>query len=887
LGGRKVQIQSIQCFAGRNIHSHKPVIKITLDIGELYKSPTKDLGNFNGRLLALFPGLEKHYCSLGYEGGFVERLKEGTYIGHVTEHLIIELQNVLGYEVNYGKTRVIEEPSLYDIVFEYKNEKCAVECARSAVNIVSMLVHNEEIDIEGIIKNLRAIAVDTDMGPSTKAIYEEAQKRGIPVVRIGDGSILRLGYGKYSRTIQASLTDLPSCINVDIAGNKQLTKRLLTESKIPVPDGDTAYSFEGALQIAREIGFPVVIKPVDSNQGKGVTLNVKNEQEIEAAYNEARKYSRVVIVEKYVKGKDYRVLVIGNRVAAVSERRPPSILGDGVHTVEKLIEIENSSNLRGDDHEKPLTKIKLDAAALKVLRDQGIDKDYIPPLGERIYLRYNGNLSTGGTARECTGEIHPYNADIAVRAAKIIGLDIAGIDVTTEDISVPICVNDGAVIEINAAPGLRMHLFPSEGKAKNVAGDILDMMFPEASPHSIPIVSVTGTNGKTTTTRLNRHTLSCLGKKVGMTSTGGVYIGDECVLKGDNTGPASAAMVLSSREVEAAVLETARGGIVRKGLGYDLADVGVITNIAEDHLGIDGMNTLEELAFAKSLVIEAVKSDGYSVLNADDKFVRYFMERAKSEIILFSKKSDNPIVREHMQKGKKALYVDEDTIFIFNGKSSIALMNLNEIPITFGGIVECNIENSLAAAYALYGLNLSVEAIRKGLATFRPDMESNPGRFNIMDMGGFKVMLDYSHNPAGYSEVMKFLEKIDTKRLVGIIGMPGDRNDSSIYKAGKICSKYFSKIYIKEDNDLRGREPGEVAGILYDAVISSGTKKENVEIIYSEVRALEKALLDAEPGDFIVMFYEDFERAVEVVERIGKQFAKNTVTAGPEILNVG
>lgn len=401
----------------------------------------------------------------------------------------------------------------------------------------------------------------------------------------------------------------------------------------------------------------------------------------------------------------------------------------------------------------------MDAAALKVLRDQGIDKDYIPPLGERIYLRYNGNLSTGGTARECTGEIHPYNADIAVRAAKIIGLDIAGIDVTTEDISVPICVNDGAVIEINAAPGLRMHLFPSEGKAKNVAGDILDMMFPEASPHSIPIVSVTGTNGKTTTTRLIRHTLSCLGKKVGMTSTGGVYIGDECVLKGDNTGPASAAMVLSSREVEAAVLETARGGIVRKGLGYDLADVGVITNIAEDHLGIDGMNTLEELAFAKSLVIEAVKSDGYSVLNADDKFVRYFMERAKSEIILFSKKSDNPIVREHMQKGKKALYVDEDTIFIFNGKSSIALMNLNEIPITFGGIVECNIENSLAAASALYGLNLSVEAIRKGLATFRPDMESNPGRFNIMDMGGFKVMLDYSHNPAGYSEVMKFLEK--------------------------------------------------------------------------------------------------------------------------------
>jgi len=372
-----------------------------------------------------------------------------------------------------------------------------------------------------------------------------------------------------------------------------------------------------------------------------------------------------------------------------------------------------------------------------------------------------------------------------------------------------------------------------------------------------------------------------------MTSTSGVYIGDECVLRGDNTGPTSAGMVLSSKEVEVAVLETARGGIVRKGLGYDLADVGVITNIAEDHIGIDGMNTLEDLAFAKSLVIEAVKSEGYSVLNADDRFVRYFMERAKSDIILFSKKSNNPIVREHMQKGKKALYVEEDSIFIFNGKSSMALMNVSEIPITYGGIVECNIENSLAAASALYGLNLSVESIREGLATFRPDVESNPGRFNIMDMGNFKVMLDYSHNPAGYSEVMKFLDRIDAKRLVGIIGMPGDRDDSSIYKAGEICSKYFSKIYIKEDNDLRGREPGEVAAIFYDAVISNGSKKENVEIVYSEDRALEKAIMDAEPGDFIVMFYEDFERSVEVVERIRNELAENTVTTGAVIQSVG
>lgn len=882
-----MQIQSIQCFAGRNIHSHKPVIKITLNIGELYKCPTKDLGNFNDRLLTLFPGLKKHYCSLGFEGGFAERLREGTYIGHVTEHLIIELQNILGYKVNYGKTRIVEEPSIFDVVFQYKNEKCAVECARSAVNIISSLADNKEVDTESIINSLKVIAVETEMGPSTKAIYQEAKKRGIPVIRIDNGSILRLGYGKYSRLIQASLTDLPGCINVDIAGNKQLTKRLLGENRIPVPDGDIAYSFETALQIAQEIGFPVVIKPVDSNQGKGVTLNVKNEQELATAYNEAKKYARVVLVENYIKGKDYRVLVIGDRVVAVSERRPPSILGDGVHTVKALIEIENCSDLRGDDHERPLTKIKLDATALKVLEDQCVDMDHIPSSGERIYLRYNGNLSTGGTARECTDEIHPYNADIAVRAAKIVGLDIAGVDITAEDISMPISDNCGAIIEVNAAPGLRMHVFPSEGKAKNVAGDILDMMFPEVGPNSIPIVSVTGTNGKTTTTRLIRHTLTCLGKKVGMTSTSGVYIGDECVLKGDNAGPTSAAMVLSSKEAEVAVLETARGGIVRKGLGYDLADVGVIINIAEDHLGMDGVNTLEDLAFVKSLVIEAVKPDGYAVLNGDDRFVRYFIDRVKSDFILFSRKSSNPVVMEHMQKGKKALYVDGDTIYIFNGKSHRALINVSEIPITYGGIVECNIENSLAAASALYALKLSVKSIRDGLKTFRPDMESNPGRFNIMDMGDFKVMLDYSHNPAGYSEVMKFLDRIDAKRLVGIIGMPGDRDDSSIYRAGEICSKYFAKIYIKEDSDLRGRTPGEVAEIFYDAVIRNGSRKENVEIVYSEDKALEKAILDAESGDFIVMFYEDFERAVEVVERIRKELADNTVAAGAVIQSVG
>ncbi|NLD46014.1 MAG: cyanophycin synthetase, partial [Clostridiaceae bacterium] len=654
-----MQIIDVQCYAGRNIYSHKPVIRLTVDIGELYKSPTKDFEGFNERLLELFPGLKRHFCSLGYEGGFLERLKEGTYIGHVTEHLIIEIQNMLGYKVCYGKTRVVKEPYLYYIVFEYINEKCGIECARNSVDIMRKLIDKRSIDLDKILQNLRVVSTQTDLGPSTSALYEEAKKRGIPVMRIGNDSLLRLGYGKYSRLVQAALTDMPSCISVDIACNKELTKRILRDNKIPVPEGDVAYSIESAVQIANEIGYPVVIKPLDLSQGKGVVLNLNSESEVRSAYEEAIKYTKAVLVERYIKGRDYRILIIGGKVAAAAERTPPFVTGDGIHTVSELVDIENASQLRGNCHEKPLTKIRLDSMTKKVLNVQGFDETYIPLPEEKIFLRYNGNLSTGGTARNCTDELNPYNSALAVKAAKVLGLDIAGVDITTPDISKPVSGSNGAIIEVNAAPGLRMHLFPSEGEPVDVASDILDMMYPAGKESSIPIVSITGTNGKTTTTRLISHTLALCGKRVGMTSTSGIYIGNECILKGDNTGPVSAGIVLSNKEVEVAVLETARGGLVRKGLGYDLADVAVVTNISEDHLGCDGIETLEDLAFVKSLVIEAVKPEGYAVLNADDRFAAYFIERAVSSILLYSKDKNNPLVRAHMKSGGRAIYAEE------------------------------------------------------------------------------------------------------------------------------------------------------------------------------------------------------------------------------------
>ncbi|MDP4182586.1 MAG: cyanophycin synthetase, partial [Bacillota bacterium] len=815
-----------------------------------------------------FPGLNKHCCSLGYEGGFVERLIEGTYIGHVVEHTIIELQNRLGYDIAYGKTRVYKEPSVYYIIYQFADEKCAVECGKAVVDIVTRIINKQEYSKEEFDKTfekLKILKTEGELGPSTKAIFDEAVKRGIPVKRLGSESLLQLGLGKNSKLIQASLTDSPSCISVDIVSNKQLTKKLLRDYKIPVPYGEIAYNEEDAVRAANEIGYPVVLKPYNGCQGKGVSINILNDEETRAASKEAFKHSKAVMVEYYIKGKDYRILVVGNKVSAVSERMPPFVEGDGAHTIAELVKLKNSDPLRGMDHEKPLTQIRLDNIAKDLLRKNGLSDDYVPKSGEIIFLRTNTNISTGGTARDCTDEIHPYNKQIAIKAAKVLNLDIAGIDMTIEDISEPINENNGAIIEVNAAPGLRMHIYPSEGKARNVASDIVDMMYPEDSQFSIPIIAVTGTNGKTTTTRLIRHTLALTGKKVGMTSTNGIYIGDECIMQGDNTGPVSAGIVLSDKDTEIAVLETARGGIIRGGLRFDTADVGVITNISNDHIGLDGINSIEDLAFIKSLVVEAVKPLGYSVLNADDPMLEYCFNRASGKKILFSRHKDNSNINKHIKNGGTAVYSDGKHIHIFD-ETDIELIEVDKIPITYEGAAKCNIENSLAAVSALYAVGIPVEIIEMGLKTFTPDEKLNPGRFNMFEMDGFKVLLDYGHNPAGYVCVTDFILSQKSQRKVGIIGVPGDRLDENIKEIGELCGKVFSKIYIKEDDDLRGRKPGEVAELLHETLINNGYPKEDVKVILSEQKAFETALNNAMPGDLIVMFYQKFSEALNIIK---------------------
>ncbi|MGE5390346.1 MAG: cyanophycin synthetase [Deltaproteobacteria bacterium] len=865
-----MKIISMDVFQGRNIYSHKPVVKMTVDIGELADTTTNDIPGFNARLLNWFPGLNQHHCSTGHEGGLVERLFEGTFMAHVTEHLALELQCINGYEVFFGKTRILEEPSTYCIIYEYSLAECARDFGETAVDIVTALIEDQPDLLEDHLAQLQRKVSYYDLGPSTRALMAEARKRSIPVRRLDENSLLQFGYGSRSRLIEASLPDSTSCIAVDLAKNKQLVKKLLHEHGIPVPEGCLVYSENDAVIMAERMGYPVVIKPFDANQGRGVSTEIDNEELLRSAYRLARKLTGRVMLEKHIPGKDYRVLVVGNRAAAAAERTPPFVIGDGFHTIEELVAQENTNPLRGWGHEKPMTRIHLDEIAVELLGRSGWDVDSVPEPGQAVYLRQNGNLSTGGNARDCTATVHPDNQALAVKAAHVIGLEVAGIDLVCPDISEPLKNGQGAVIEVNAAPGLRMHLYPGEGEGINVASDMIDFMYPEES-YSIPIISITGTNGKTTVTRMVSHVLALTGKRIGMTCSSGTYIDGSCIKQGDNTGPRSARSLLYRRDVDIAILETARGGIVRHGLGYDLADVGAVLNISDDHLGLDGVETLEDLAFAKALVVEAIKPSGFAVLNADDIMLPYLARGIRAPLIYFAKSCRNPIIEEHIAAGNIAVTQEEGHIVVYWQGYRVPLIQVADIPITYGGKAACNIENALAAAACLFALGVPDHIISQGLASFTPDPEINAGRFNLFDMGEYQVLLDYAHNLGGYHAVIDFAGSLPRNRSVAIIGLPGDRRDSNMTLVGKLAGSAFDQLYIKEDQDPRGRARGETANLLFEGALAGGARPEDIKIVLDEADALRLALSYAEPGDLIVMFYEKFDPAYAIIqEHLGK-----------------
>ncbi|HKS08375.1 MAG TPA: cyanophycin synthetase [Pyrinomonadaceae bacterium] len=863
---------SIRTLAGPNVYSHRPVLLMRLDLEELDGKETREFKGFNDRLLACLPGLNEHQCSLGRPGGFVQRLEEGTYFGHVVEHVAIELAALANVGANHGKTRHSGEPRVYNVAIEYKAEQASRYLLAVAVRLVTAVLNSEAFPVGKEIWEAKQIAVQTELGPSTRAIVEAAERRNIPWRREGEESLVQLGYGKHRHYIQAAMTDRTSATAVELVQDKDYTKALLSRAGIPVPEGRVVRSATEAIAAMHELGAPVVVKPLTGRQGNGVSIGLETADEMQQAYQDASLFSPTVLVEKLLTGRNYRLLVVDYKLVAASERTPCTVVGDGKHTIKELIDAENRNPLRGEGHEKPLTQIRVDHSVFQHLKRVGLTPKSIPHNKEEVTLSERVNLSAGATARDVTDEVHPSIKSMCERAARLVGLDVCGVDLITENISEP--VKHGGILELNAGPGLRMHCFPSEGQPRDVGGAIVEMIYPKGDNGRIPIISVTGTNGKTTVTRMISHVLESLGQTVGMTTTDGIYIGGERIVEGDTTGPGSAQAVLSDPSVDVAVLETARGGIVRRGLGYDWSNVGVITNIGEDHLGQDGIKTIEDVVYIKSLVAERVCEGGTLVLNADNEQVvgigrQRSVTKRKKRIFYFSLNSDNPVVREHLDQGGTAFLLRDGWLWETTKSENYRIIDVASVPATMNGSAEFQVANLLAAIAACRAHNVPRYAISKSLKKFT-SYTNNPGRVNLYKLNGGHVMVDYGHNPNAFEAICRMASKWENRRVTGVIGVPGDRDDSLIVHAGRIAARGFHRLIIREDHDLRGRKAGVVAQLLCDAALDEAPETD-CKVMLDEHEALHHAVKTMQHGEVVVVFYEKLEPLRQVLEKYAAQ----------------
>jgi cyanophycin synthetase len=868
-----MKILRTQTLRGPNYWSIRrdKLIIMRLDLEDLAEKPSNEIPGFYEGLIDVLPSLVEHFCSPGYRGGFFERVRTGTYMGHIIEHIALELQELAGNPVGFGRTRETSTPGVYNVVFEYVEEQAGRYAGRAAVRLCQSIVDTgtySKAELAQDLADLRDLCANAALGPSTETIVKEAQSRNIPWLLLSARSMVQLGYGVHQKRIQATLSSFSGILAVELACDKEGTKTILKDSGIPVPQGTLIQYIDELEDAIQEVGgFPIVIKPLDGNHGRGITIDIKNQQEAEEAYDLASTASktRSVIVERYYKGSDHRILVINGKVAAVAERIPAHVVGDGKSTIEELIEITNQDPNRGDGHANVLTKITLDKTALNVLGKQGYELTSILPQGAIAYLRATANLSTGGIAVDRTDEIHPENVWIAQRVAKLIGLDIAGIDVVTEDIRKPLREVDGVIVEVNAAPGFRMHVAPSRGLPRNIAAPVIDMLFPVGTPSRVPIIAITGTNGKTTTSRLISHICRQTGKVVGFTTTDGVYIDDYLVEKGDNTGPYSAGMILKDPTVEIAVLETARGGILRSGLAFNQCDVGVVLNVAADHLGIGDIDTIEQMAKVKSVIAEVVSAEGHAILNADDPLTASMAQQVKGKVAYFSMSPDNPIIHDHIRRGGMAAIYENGYLSILEGEWTLRIEEALNIPVTMQGMAPFMIANALAACLATFVQGIDIELIRQGVRTFKPSVAQTPGRMNLFNLGHHHALIDYAHNPAGYEAVGGFVGNWPGEK-VGVVGGPGDRRDDDLILLGKLSARMFDRIIVKEDNDTRGRQRGEVADL-----ILKGISQENAslrpEMILDETEALEKALGTVSEGGLVVIFPESVTKAIDLIKK--------------------
>jgi cyanophycin synthetase len=851
---------------GANIYSYRPVIVLTIDLGAYNEIYTNQLEDFTDRLLAMIPSLEDHRCSEDVPGGLIIRMREGTLLGHVIEHIALELQYIAYMDVGFGKTIDADKPSQFKVIFSYWVEKAGLYAGKEAVNIVNCLLNNEPYDLGDTIAELKDIRDDHYLGPSTAAIVREAELCGITILRLDDYNLVQLGEGKYQRRIQAALTSNTSLLGVETAGNKRLTKIMLEDAGIPVPKGTVVRHPESAVEDAGWLGYPVALKPHDGHHGKGVTTNITNQQEVLTAFKRAKKISNRVIVEQYIKGNDYRVLVVDGKFVAAAKRVPAEVIGDGQHTIAELIDIENQNPDRGYGHENVMTRLQISSVTEHLLAKSGYTLETVLAENEPFHLELTANLSTGGSAEDVTERVHRLNRYMCERIAEIIHLDIAGIDILAPTLSKPLTKTGGAVIEVNAAPGLRMHLAPARGKARNVAAPIIDMLFPEEVPHDIPIISVTGTNGKTTTVRMIANMMTQVGYNVGMTTTDGIYSRGRLVASGDMSGPYSAKVVLRDPMVDCAVLETARGGILREGLGYNMADVGVVLNVQPDHLGLKGIHTIEDLAKVKSVVAEMVRRGGVTVLNADDDQCRGMAQYCREKIVYFSLRPSSPTVRSHVENDRSAVVYDRGYITIVRGDRITPVARAADLPITLEGRATFNVQNALAAAAVGHALGLTIDQIRLGLTSFFPSPSQTPGRMNFFSVKGFEVMLDYAHNPPAYRNIVDLVKNLGHERRIFVFDVVGDRRDEDIAEVCRLIATVCQQAIVYEDKQLRGRAPGELMDLVEKALVNAGLSARSVEKIADETEAIAEALATAQKGDLVCIMSGRVEDVIEQLE---------------------
>ena len=864
-----MQILERRVYRGPSVYAHFPVMRLTVDLGKLEQFPTSKLPGFSDKLLAALPTLSQHTCSYGVAGGFVRRLTEdeGTWLGHVLEHVAIELQQLTGAKVSFGKTRGSGEDGKYHVVYEYEEERVGEAAGDLGLKLLHHLLPAElrparldtEFDFQLELKELIEFSQRRQLGPSTGSLVHAAEERDIPWMRLNDFSLVQFGHGKYQKRIQATVTSETRHIAVEIASDKEETNKILGDLGLPVPRQRSVRTGDQAVRAAERLGYPVVVKPLDANHGRGVSLDLKDADSVRVAFEKAREHARTVIVENFLGGFDHRILVVNGQFIAVAKRVPGHVLGDGEHTVEELIAQVNSDPRRGIGHEKVLTRLELDHQAERLMALAGVTKATVLERGRQLFLRSTGNLSTGGTAIDLTDQIHPDNRDMAVRAAKAIGLDVVGIDLITADITEGFRKVGGGICEVNAAPGFRMHVAPTEGKPRDVAGPVMDMLFPPGTPAKIPIAAITGTNGKTTTSRMLAHIQKMNGFTVGLASTDGVYIDGERTVAGDMTGPQSAQMVLRDPAVDFAVLETARGGLLRAGMGYRNCNVGAVLNISADHLGQKGVETLEELAEVKRIVVEVARD--CAVLNADDIHCLRMADHTKAKRIAYvTMNARHELVRQHIRAGGLAAVLEEgingQMITLYDHGAHLPLLWTHLIPATIEGKALHNVQNAMFAAAIAYAMGVKVEQIRQGLRTFDTTYFQAPGRTNVFDGHPFKVILDYGHNPAAVQALCDLVGKLEVsgKRLC-VLAAPGDRRDEDILEIARISAAAgFDQIVVRRDDDPRGRGAEEVPRLLEKGLLDNGFPRDRIRLVVDEVAAVDAALKLCRRDDLLLIF---------------------------------